>query len=65
MLPISDRGGLGSRATGIGEAVPLSRLAAVVFGPILAIDRSGFAEELRAAGASLVVHDPAELLDGV
>ena len=34
------------------------------FGFILAIDRSGFAEELRAAGASLVVHDLAELLDG-
>ncbi len=34
------------------------------FGFILAIDRSGFARELRAAGASLVVHDLAELLDG-
>jgi alpha,alpha-trehalase len=33
------------------------------FGFILAIDRSGFAGELREAGASLVVRDLAELLD--
>ena len=34
------------------------------FGFVLAIDRAGFAAELAAAGASLVVHDLAELLDG-
>jgi trehalose 6-phosphate phosphatase len=33
------------------------------FAFVLAIDRAGFAGELRAAGASLVVHDLAELLE--
>ncbi len=34
------------------------------FAFVLAIDRAGFAGELAAAGASLVVHDLAELLEG-